>query len=252
MKNLGLYVPPPAVRARYPTRDSRPRRPSASRAPTLERHTAVSSLASFLPSPFPDEKKPCVFHHVPLLRAAFDLILLPPPCPRALQRTEALKRAAASLPAPRTTSSSAAGAENAPPARAVAFDLRDAAADAPRPPREKTASRQTPAQTQDATTKQSSTGKPAPPPLAALCRAAAEGSRAMMRSGVTVFRGARANGLDADADADAVADRTAASANLPGSRRGSRSRGGRGRAGGGPRRTAVKVVVIPKATAGPR
>ena len=180
------------------------------------------------------------------------LILLPPPCPRALQRTEALKRAAASLPAPRTTSSSAAGAENAPPARAVAFDLRDAAADAPRPPREKTASRQTPAQTQDATTKQSSTGKPAPPPLAALCRAAAEGSRAMMRSGVTVFRGARANGLDADADADAVADRTAASASLPGSRRGSRSRGGRGRAGGGPRRTAVKVVVIPKATAGPR
>ena len=191
------------------------------------------------------------FHHVPLLRARSISSSSPPPCPRALQRTEALKRAAASLPAPRTTSSSA-GAENAPPPHAVAFDLRDAAADAPRPPREKTASRQTPAQTQDATTKQSSTGKPAPPPLAALCRAAAEGSRAMMRSGVTVFRGARANGLDADADADAVADRTAASASLPGSRRGSRSRGGRGRAGGGPRRTAVKVVVIPKATAGPR
>ena len=114
----------------------------------------------------------------------------------------------------------------------MAFDLRDAAADAPRPPREKTASRQTPAQTQSATTKQSSTGKPAPPPLAALCRAAAEGSRAMMRSGVTVFRGARANGLDADADADAVADRTAASASLPGPAEGRGRAAGEGARGG--------------------
>ena len=167
MKNLGLYVPPNAVRPR-----PAPSPPSNPPSDRLVRADSKSpSQLSLVLSPFSSR-------HLP---AAKTVAPLPPS-----QRAEASKKA--SIPAPRIVPGDT-GAENDAPPRAVAFTL-------PEP-------------------------KPAPAPLAAICR----------------------NAMTSMTRKDS---RAAGSTGASSSRRGSRSRGGRGRS------SSVRVVVVPKATAGPR
>ena len=214
MKRLGLYVPPPVVRpavASLPPRAGSARRPRPLE-PRVSATPGVSSPLARDAGGFPSLRR----ESPPEAFSARREPSLTVPSRRA-QRAEAAKRAsiASDLPAPRASG----GAENDAPARVVAFSLPE-----PKPYASFGTKRKSLSVLREPNESSARTNVAnRPEPLAVLCRDAAATRKGMVAE---------------EREADAKPARASAT------RRGSRSRGGRGRGG-------VKVVILPKATAGP-